>query len=216
MDSTLSPTQVDPHLTALLPDRPSLVRRASRRLARFLMTACIGVAATLAWQSYGGTAKQMIASWAPQLGWLPSVPAMNLPPSPEIAAEQPSPPAVQAPAPETAPAQTAAVARDAPETAPAASSSFELQQLKTIARDLAAVRQSIEQLTIGQQQTVRDIAKLQTAKQDSRQSISPPRPAAAPTRKPVPTSSQPAPQSSAVPLAPALLDSPSRSPMPVR
>jgi hypothetical protein len=39
-------------------------------LTGFLITFCIGVAATLAWQSYGGAAREMIASSAPQLGWL--------------------------------------------------------------------------------------------------------------------------------------------------
>jgi hypothetical protein len=33
--------------------RPSLGKRTSRTLTRFLITFCIGVAATLAWQSYG-------------------------------------------------------------------------------------------------------------------------------------------------------------------
>ena len=38
--------------------------------ARFLITLCIGVVATLAWQSYGDAAREMIASASPQLGWL--------------------------------------------------------------------------------------------------------------------------------------------------
>ncbi len=45
--------------------RPS--KRASSALARFLIAFCGGVAATLAWQSHGGEARKMIASWsAPQ------------------------------------------------------------------------------------------------------------------------------------------------------
>ena len=51
-------------------ERPSLGNRASRPLARFLVTLCIGVAATLVWQSYGDAAREMIASASPQLGWL--------------------------------------------------------------------------------------------------------------------------------------------------
>src|ERR1700730_3329240 len=50
--------------------RPSLRRRAPLALARFLITFCIGVAATLAWQSYGDAAREMIANSSPQLGWL--------------------------------------------------------------------------------------------------------------------------------------------------
>jgi hypothetical protein len=38
--------------------------------ARFLVIFFIGVAATLAWQSYGGAAREAIASWSPRLGWL--------------------------------------------------------------------------------------------------------------------------------------------------
>jgi hypothetical protein len=49
---------------------PSHGKRASRPLARFLITFYIGVAATLAWQSYSGAARQVIASLSPQLGWL--------------------------------------------------------------------------------------------------------------------------------------------------
>src|SRR5215472_2146470 len=64
-------------------NRPSLGKRASRALARFLVTFCIGVAATLAWLSYGDAARNMIASSSPQLGWL----------APQPAAPQAAPPA---------------------------------------------------------------------------------------------------------------------------
>jgi small-conductance mechanosensitive channel len=37
---------------------------------RFLFTICIGVAATLAWQTYGDQAREIIASSNPQLAWL--------------------------------------------------------------------------------------------------------------------------------------------------
>jgi hypothetical protein len=45
--------------------------------ARFLTIFFIGVAATLIWQSYGGAAREAIASWSPHLGWLapPTAPA---------------------------------------------------------------------------------------------------------------------------------------------
>src|SRR5260370_11847012 len=42
----------------------------SRPLARVLVPFCIGVAATLTWQSYSGAARQIIANWSRQLGWL--------------------------------------------------------------------------------------------------------------------------------------------------
>ena len=37
---------------------------------RFLFTFCIGIAATLAWQTYGDQAREMIAGSYPQLAWL--------------------------------------------------------------------------------------------------------------------------------------------------
>jgi hypothetical protein len=46
-------------------------------VARFLMIFFIGVAATLAWQAYGGAARETIASWSPHFSWLapPAAPA---------------------------------------------------------------------------------------------------------------------------------------------
>ncbi len=66
VDATLPPVDLD----RLPSKRPSLGKRASRALARFVITFCIGVAATLAWQFYGDTAREMIASSSPQLSWL--------------------------------------------------------------------------------------------------------------------------------------------------
>src|SRR6516225_5262695 len=45
-----------------------MTRRSSRGFARYLVAILIGVAATLAWQSYGNVAKQIIATSAPELG----------------------------------------------------------------------------------------------------------------------------------------------------
>jgi hypothetical protein len=233
LDATLRPADLNNNPSPT--DRPSLSRRTSRSLARFLVMACVGAAATLVWQSYGGTAKQMIANSAPQLSWLLSLPAMNPPSGREIAVEQPSPPAVQASAPQAESAQAGAVAPTAPETAASTAPTApfpEVQQLATMAHDLAAVRQSVEQLAAGQEQMARDIAKLQTAGQDIRRRISALPPAAATTaHKPVPPPQpalqssvaplppappEPAPPSSAAPLPPAPPEPPSRPPMPVR
>ena len=46
--------------------QPSLLRRATRSLIIY----CMGVAATLGWQSYGDATREMIASSYPQFGWL--------------------------------------------------------------------------------------------------------------------------------------------------
>src|SRR5215469_14279645 len=96
LEATLRPA--DLKIAPLLTNEPSLGMRALRRMARFLMVLCIGVIATLAWQSYGGAAKQMMANWAQQRGWSSSsLPTTNTPPAGEIASEQPSPPAGEVP-----------------------------------------------------------------------------------------------------------------------
>src|SRR5215472_15139349 len=45
-------------------------------MLRFLVAICVGVAAILAWQSYGEAAKQIIAIKAPELGWSPQTKQM--------------------------------------------------------------------------------------------------------------------------------------------
>jgi hypothetical protein len=67
----------------LLPSERPLGKRA-RALSRFLIIFCIGVAATLAWQSYGGTAREIIANSSPQLSWLapPAAPVAEAPAAP--------------------------------------------------------------------------------------------------------------------------------------
>jgi hypothetical protein len=146
-------------------ERPSLGKRGSRALARFVITFCVGVAATLAWQSYGDAARQMIASLSPQLSGLASQGA----------------PFAQTPPDKIAPAVLATPSSDQ-------------QQLNAI----ALMRQSIDQLTAGQQQITREITKLRAAEQEilDKISVPPPRPAAAPAHKPVPVT----PPSQAPPL----------------
>ena len=114
---------------------PSLGKRASRGLVRFLIVFSIGVGTTLAWQWYGDAARAMIATSWPQLASL----------APETAS------VLQA-----APEQTAA--------APQATASPELQQLKEIPAALASLRQSMDRLAGSQQQIAGTIAKLGTQK----------------------------------------------------
>src|SRR5947209_16861608 len=58
-----------PSLDALI-RRPSLARRVFRGLTRFVFIFCIGVAATVAWQSYGDQGRATIAAARPELAWL--------------------------------------------------------------------------------------------------------------------------------------------------
>ena len=185
MSSTLSPTRpkfsagrwaTEPSVDANIrpPDlkksrfpgqRSSLAKRASRALARFLITFCIGVAATLAWQSYSDAAREKIAGSFPQLGWL---------------------------APQTAPiAQTA---RDMIAPAAPTAPSPDLTQLKAglavvqqSVDQLAAGQEQMTREITKLQATEQDILYKILAPP-------PPPPAAAPARKPVPLAPPPSQQ----------------------
>src|SRR5262245_54560108 len=212
VDATLG--SADLRADRLLSDTPSGGRRAWRALFRFVIAAFIGGACILAWQSYGEAAKQKLASWAAQLGWMQLLPGLKpsgavvqeSPPdsaqaasaaqtAPDVAA--PNAPAVQEFSPDSAQAASdARTASDVAPIAPAVPSPEVQQQLEAMARDLAALRQSVNQLAVGQEQMTRDIATLKT-------SALQPKPTAAPARKPVPNpASQAAPKIIAAPALP--------------
>ena len=151
----------------LKPVRQREKRRRSRGFARFLVAICLGIAGTLAWQSYGEVTKQIIATRAPELGWSPGAKQMiassigwlgwtkspsfeNTPPAPSVAA-----------------------------------------QVQQMAQSLATLR---EQLTAGQDQTAREIAKVESAVMEILMKMpEPPQPPAAPARKPAPVPQPPLP-----------------------
>jgi hypothetical protein len=163
---------------------PSIGRRMFRALARFFIAVFIGVSATLAWQSYGDEAKQMVGTWAPSLGWLLSVSTTS------------SPPGRQVPAQEAALSQSSPVTQIPAPAAPVTSPEI-VQQLEPMAHDLAAVQRSLEQLAAKQDQMAQSIATLQAVEQGVRQRLASPPPSRAvptPPRRPP----QPATQSSAV------------------
>ena len=54
----------------------AIKKRRSRGFVRYLVAIGIGVAATLAWQTYGEATKQIIATKAPELGWSPETKQM--------------------------------------------------------------------------------------------------------------------------------------------
>jgi hypothetical protein len=127
-------------------------------LMRLLITFCIGVAVTLAWQSYGDAAREMIANSSPQLGWLAS----------------------QAAVAQTAP-NTIAPTTSSPDPRELKAMSADLAAVRQKVDQLAA------QVAAGQEQMARDFAtKLQAAEQDIVDKISAP-PPPAPVRKPVPS-----------------------------
>jgi hypothetical protein len=188
---------------AVLGNQPSLAARAVRGFTALVLTACICVAAIVWQSSHGNAARQIIARWAPQLVSTSSLPMENagLPAEPGPS----TPPVVAA---QTAPSQAAPLAQTAfqdvaPTIAPASS---ELAQLvQTMARDLANVEQRIDELRASQEQMASDNAKAVAQLKASQEQVTrlvakasehnlrpktpapPPRPIAAPTRKPVPT-----------------------------
>ena len=181
----------DPQLRAILEnlegvarqdDRHSGKRRGSRGFVRFLVAICIGVGGTLAWQSYGEAIKQIIATRAPELGWSPEA-------KQTIASSiqwlgwtrQPAHP------------ENAAVAPKAP-----AAPSFDPARMQEMVQNLAVLREMVQQLTAGQDQTSREIAKLESAVVEILMKVpEPSQPPAAPARKPAPVPSP----SSRVPAA---------------
>ena len=77
-NSTTNSTVHSLHSATLMDDRvasrrPPVRRRIVRALTRFLIAVLIGVGATLAWQSYGDVAREMLAARLPTLAWLLSV-----------------------------------------------------------------------------------------------------------------------------------------------
>jgi hypothetical protein len=166
-------------------------RRAWRTSVRYLVAMCIAVAATLAWQSYGDAAKQIIATRAPELGWSPEAKQViaswveelgwTKPPSiPETSA-------ARLPAAETP--QAIAVVQTAPEAAKApATPAIDPEQVQQVMRSLTALQQTVEQLVAAQDQMGRQITSLQASEIEilNRVPAPPPLPPAAPARKPIP------------------------------
>jgi len=140
-------------------------RRSSGGFARYLVATCIAVAATLAWLSYGEAAKQIIATKAPELGWSPNAKQMiagwvqelgwSKPPAVAESTDRPSVAQTPQPAPVV---QTVSAVPSAP-VAP----SIDLEQVHQIASDVAAQRQTIEQIAAGQGQMAHVVDRLQAA-----------------------------------------------------
>jgi hypothetical protein len=164
---------------------PSLGKRLARGLARFLIIFWTGVAATLAWQSYGDAMREMVASSYPQLGWLALQAQTRVETPPDLI----TPTASATPYSEL-------IAPTTPATP-----SPDSEQLKTMSLGLAAVQELAAQLVAAQEGMASAIAKLQVGQQDIVDKVSstpPPPPATAPARRPMaaalPPSSQTAPR----------------------
>jgi hypothetical protein len=145
-------------------EQPSLGKRASRALARFLIIFCIGVVAAFVWQSYGDAARQMIANSSPQLRWL----------APQIAA--PTAPDMAAPT---------VTATPSPDVQQLKAMSLGLAALRQSVEQLAAAHQQMTDEIAKLQATEQEILDKVSA---------PPRPTAAPARKSAPTAPPPSSQ----------------------
>jgi hypothetical protein len=158
-----------------------------------MLAICIGVAATLAWQSYGQAIKQIIATRTPELGWSPEAKqtiaswveqlGWTKPPAgTEIATARPS-------LPETA--QAATIAQTAPDkVAPKApvAAYLDPQQVQQIGLDLAALRQTVEQVAASQTKMAAQVNNLLVTDMEIFLKIpTPPPPPAALSHKPTPT-----------------------------
>ena len=161
-----------------------MTRRGSRGFGRFLLAVLIGVAATLAWQSYGDATKQVIATKAPELGWSPEAKQRiaswiwQLGWTKPLGVESKAAPVAQ--------------------TAPIATS-LDPEKVRQMAQNLAEVRETVQELAAGQNQVTREIDKLESAVVEILRKMPepPPQPPAAPARKPTPV-----PPSSRAPGAP--------------
>jgi hypothetical protein len=215
MASAASPPRVDTTFRAtdvdnILGDRPATSRWAKRAFMAFLAL-CSAIAAA-AWQYYGDDAKQMLADWTPSfvLSSSPQADKPALAGQPGAAAVPASAQAAAADQPSTqpaSPAQPPAAAMPAAAEAP--------QTLQSMARDVAAMGQqieqlkaSIEQLKAGQEQISAKAAEIRPSEQSLRPRVSalPPRPTAPPVRKPRPAF--PPPQAAAATAPPAAPASP--------
>jgi hypothetical protein len=147
--------------------RSSLAERASRTVARFVITFYIGIVATLAWQSYSEAARQFIAGLSPRLDWLaPATAQAILDPINEI---------------------TRNVDRIV-----AASQQQMARSVDQLAVGQEEITRTVDQLAASQEQIARDIIKLQAISQYGpyKSSESPSRPAHAVARSAVQRTSQ--------------------------
>jgi TolA-binding protein len=147
----------------LLTSESFITRRIFRALARFFFAVLIGVGATLAWQSYGDQAMDMVKVWAPSLGeWLPV--STSKPAAPPVTSAE-----VQQ--------QLKPIATD----------------LAAVRRTIEQLTADQDQLSRTQQQMAQSIATLQAAEQQLSQRLSSPppsKPVNVPPPKPLQTPAQ--------------------------
>lgn len=161
---------------------PESQTKGQASFVRYLVAICIGVIATLAWQSYGEATKQTPATTASELGWSPE---SNLARWVQQLGWTKQP----------ADRETAAVWLAAPETSqppPVAQvvteSLDDAAQRQLIAVSLATLRQTVEQIAAGQDKMASEINRLAAdVEMLSKIPAHSPQPRVASARKPMPT-----------------------------
>lgn len=177
------------------PIRSSSGRRLLRTFFGFLIAASVGVLATVAWQHNGDVAKKTISSWTVvSLDWLRA----KRPPDLDTTAEKDA---------STVSGRTPG--NDAPAAFPQTASELEprlIQKLKSIAANLAALKQSVDELSAKQERLSSKIEDHKAADQQIRPKTPPPRkriPTAPPRPDAESVSPQPLPAPPASSLPPA-------------
>jgi hypothetical protein len=160
-------------------ERRSIGRRIVRALASFFIAVFIGAGVTLAWQSHGDEAKEMVRTWAPSLAWLLPISTTESPPDAQGSAAATSAELVQ---------QLKPVALD----------------LAIVRHSLEQLAAKVEQLAAKQEQMAQNIATLQAVEQDISQKMSSPPQSrvVSPRKLPQPTAQSSATQSSSEPPPP--------------
>ncbi len=133
-----------------------------RRVSIMLLVVCAGIAATAAWHAYGAVVKQRLAEIAPQFLPAAIVPGQVATPletqkeGAQATASSLAHDATVAPIESSSGPDTAALA------VPPAQATLPpdvAQSIETMTREIASLKQTVEQLQISQQQLSRDIAK---------------------------------------------------------
>ncbi|MES1148127.1 MAG: hypothetical protein ABUL53_02985, partial [Bradyrhizobium guangdongense] len=195
--------------------KPPGAQPVSKGMKRVVMAvlALLGATAAAGWHQYGDQAKAMASEWAPPI-MLAALPSATR----SATEEQPSAPVAAATATDQIaaqqPAAPTAADQPAPATVAAAAPAADSDQLQSMARDLAAMGQQVDelkatiaQLKAGQAQMARELAKASEGKaaetRPAEQPLRPKvsaltaptaqRPAPPPVRKPKPVASTYAP-----------------------
>jgi hypothetical protein len=166
-EPSFHPAPSNDNVDVLLKDVPRA--RSYRGVLTVLLAICIGIAASVAWHSYGEEAKQRLSSLMPQLSMEAPAPSQNVntveAQDTVAQAAAPQPTGEAEPAQETATAAQPSTPSPDPVTPPAQAAPIQAalpaeiaQSLETTANEIAALKSAVEDLKASQQQLRREIA----------------------------------------------------------